>query len=67
MQIISDISIFSILAGATNCKIDYNALSKEEDISMSTLFDVIEKDGIMKGKAEGKAEGKTEGIIEGID
>lgn len=29
---------------------------------MCTLFDEIEKEGVLKGKAEGK----TEGIIEGI-
>ena len=65
-----DKTVVMTIAGATNCKIDYNALYKEEDISMNTLFDVIENDGIMKGKAEGKAEGiiegKAEGIIEGI-
>ena len=51
MQIICD--IFPILAGATNCKIDYNALSKKGDVTMCTLFDEIEKDGVMKGNAEG--------------
>lgn len=49
-----DKTVVMTVAGATNCKIDYNALYKEEDISMNTLFD------------EFKKEGKSEGIIEGI-
>ena len=41
------------VAGATNRKIDYNALSKKGDVTMCTLFDEIEKEGMIKGKAEG--------------
>lgn len=51
-----DKTIVMTVAGATNCKLDYNALSKKGEISMCTLFDEIAKDG------------KAEGIIEtGLD
>lgn len=49
MQIICNIVIFFILAGATNRKIDYTALSKKGDVTMCTLFDEIEKEGMIKG------------------
>ena len=54
------------MAGATNRKIDYNALSEKGDVTMCTLFDEIEKEGIMKGEIKGEIKGKAEGIIEGI-
>lgn len=57
-----DKTVVMTVAGATNRKIDYNALSKKGDVTMCTLFDEIEKEGVMKGKAEGKAEGIIEGI-----
>lgn len=47
-----DKTVVMTVAGATNRKIDYNALSKKGDVTMCTLFDEIEK------------EGKAEGIIE---
>ena len=37
------------ILSATNRKIDYNALSKKGDVTMCTLFDGIEKEGIIKG------------------
>ena len=59
-----DKTVVMTVAGATNCKINYNALSRKGDVTMCTLFDEIEKEG----KIEGKIEGKAEGIIEtGID
>lgn len=55
-----DKKVVMTVAGATNRKIDYNALSKKGDVTMCTLFDEIAK--------EGKTEGKAEGIIEtGLD
>ena len=48
-----DKTIVMTVAGATNRKIDYNALSKKGDVTMCTLFDEIEKEGMIKGKAEG--------------
>ena len=59
-----DKTVVMTVAGATNRKIDYNALSMKGEVTMCTLFDEIEKEG----KIEGKIEGKAEGIIEtGID
>ncbi|MCM1414526.1 MAG: hypothetical protein NC430_01200 [bacterium] len=55
-----DRTVVMTVAGAMNLKIDYNALSQKEEITMCTLFDEIQKEG----KAERKAEGKAEGIIE---
>ena len=46
-------TVVMTVAGATNRRIDYSALSRKGDVTMCTLFDEIEKDGIMKGKAEG--------------
>ena len=57
-----DKNVVMTVAGVTNRKLDYNALSKKGENAMHTLFDEIEKEGVLKGKAEGK----TEGIIEGI-
>ena len=55
-----DRTVIMTMAGATNCKIDYNALTAKGDVSVSTLFDEIAKEGEAKGKAEGKAEGIIE-------
>ena len=51
-----DETVVMTVAGATNRKIDYNALSKKGDVTMCTLFDEIEKEGMIKGKAEGIVE-----------
>lgn len=47
-----DKSVIMTVAGATNCKIDYNALSKEGDFDMCTLFDEIAKENEAKGIVE---------------
>ena len=57
-----DETVVMTVAGATNRKIDYNALSKKGDVTMCTLFDEIEKEGMIKGEAKGKAEGIIAGI-----
>lgn len=49
-----DKTVVMTVAGATNRKIDYNALFKKGDVTMCTLFDEIQK------------EGRAEGIVEGI-
>ena len=41
------------IAGATNRKIDYNALSKKGDVTMCTLFDEFVKEGEIKGEIKG--------------
>ena len=55
-----DKSVIMTVAGATNCKIDYNAITAKGEVTVCTLFDEIAKEGIEKGKAEGKAEGIIE-------
>jgi len=48
-----DKTVIMTVAGATNCKIDYNSLAAKGDVGMSTLFDEIAKEGEARGKAEG--------------
>ena len=47
-----DKSVIITVAGATNCKIDYNALSEKGDFDMCTLFDEIAKENEAKGIVE---------------
>lgn len=47
-----DKTVIMTVAGAANCKIDYNALSQKEDIDMCTLFDEIAKENEAKGIIE---------------
>lgn len=46
-----DKSVIMTVAGATNCKINYNALSRKGDVDMCTLFDEIAKENEVKGRA----------------
>ena len=55
-----DKTVIMTVAGATNCKIDYNALSGKGDVDMCTLFDEIARENEMKGKLEGEAKGIVE-------
>lgn len=48
-----DKSVIMTVAGATNCKINYNAITAKGDVTVCTLFDEIAKEGEIKGKAEG--------------
>ena len=58
-----DKSVIMTVAGATNIKLDYNALTKGES-NMCTLFEELAKES----KMEGKIEGEAKGIIEtGLD
>ncbi|MFG6357962.1 MAG: Rpn family recombination-promoting nuclease/putative transposase [Acetatifactor sp.] len=61
-----DKTVIMTVAGATNCKINYNALAEKGDADMCTLFEEIARESEAKGKAEGIAEGKAEGKAEGI-
>lgn len=60
-----DETVVMTVAGATNRKIDYSALSKKGDVTMCTLFDEIEKEGMIKGKAEGIIAG-IQALIESL-
>lgn len=59
-----DKTVIMTVAGETNCKIDYNALSGKGDVDMCTLFDEIARENEIKGKLEGKLEGEAKGIVE---
>ena len=51
------------VAGATNIKIDYNALEKG-DGKMCTLFDEIAKENEEKGEIKGELKGRAREIVE---
>lgn len=51
-----DKSVVMTVAGAVNCRIDYNALDRKEDADMCTIFE--------ETRIEGKIEGEAKGIIE---
>ena len=51
-----DKTVIMTVAGATNCKIDYNALAEKGDADMCTLFDEIAKENETKGEAKGIVE-----------
>lgn len=46
-----DKTVIMTVAGATNCKIDYNVLAEKGDADMCTLFDEIAKENETKGRA----------------
>ena len=48
-----DKSVVLTVAGATNCKIDYNSLDRKGDSDMCTLFEEIAKESESKGEAKG--------------
>ncbi len=51
-----DKTVIMTVAGATNCKIDYDALSGKGDVDMCTLFEEIAKDSKVEGEAKGIVE-----------
>lgn len=51
-----DKNVVMTVAGAANCKIDYNALDRKEDADMCTVFE--------ETRIEGKVEGRAEEIVE---
>ena len=61
-----DKAVIMTVAGATNCRIDYNMLAGKGEVDMCTLFDEIARESEMRGKIQGRAEGKAEGKAEGI-
>ena len=60
-----DKSVIMTVAGAANCKIDYNELSGKGEAGMCTLFDEIAREGEERGRARGMVEAGLEfGISE---
>lgn len=63
-----DKSVIMTVAGATNCKINYNAITAKGEVTVCTLFDEIAKEGELKGELKGEIRGRAKGIIEtGLD
>ena len=63
----TDRSVVMAVAGATNTKLDYNALGKGDE-AMCTLFEEIAKESRAEGEVKGKLEGEAKGIVEaGLD
>ena len=60
-----DKNVVMTVAGAANCKLDYNALAWKGDADMCTVFEETRMEGILEGKIQGKIEGKIEGKAEG--
>ena len=50
-----DKNVIMTVAGAANCKLDYNALDWKGDVDMCTVFE--------ETRMEGREEGRIEGII----
>ena len=48
-----DQTVIMTVAGAANCKIDYRSLAAKGDGDMCTLFDEIEKEGVLNGEIKG--------------
>lgn len=51
-----DKTVIMTVAGATNCKIDYNSLAGKGDVDMCTLFEEIARDSKVEGEAKGIVE-----------
>ena len=60
----TDKSVIMTIAGATNCKLDYDALAKKGELDMCSLFEATRIEGKIEGKLEGKLEGRAMEIIE---
>ena len=52
-----DKTVVMTVAGAANCKLDYNAFARKGDADMCTVFEETRMEGIVEGKIEGKIEG----------
>ena len=57
-------SVIMTFTGAVNCNIDYNAIKKEEDAGMCTVFEETRKEGLEQGLKTGRIEGQARGIVE---
>ena len=59
-----DRSVLMAVAGAANCRIDYNLLGRKGEADMWAVFEETRKEGKAEGKAEGILEGRAVEIIE---
>ena len=59
-----DKSVIMTVAGAANCKMDYDMIAGKGSVDMCTVFEETRFEGRMEGRLEGKLEGRAEEIIE---
>lgn len=57
-------SVIMTVAGAANCKLDYNLIAERGDADMCTVFEETRKEGVIEGVAQGITQGRAEEIIE---
>ena len=57
-------SVIMTVAGAANCKMDYNLVERKGDADMCTVFEETRLEGLEQGRTEGRIEGEAKGIIE---
>lgn len=49
-------SVIMTVAGAANCKLDYNLIAEKGDADMCTVFEETRKEGVAQGITQGRAE-----------
>ena len=59
-----DKSEIMTVAGAANCKMDYDMIAGKGSVDMCTVFEETRFEGRLEGRLEGKLEGRAEEIIE---
>lgn len=59
-----DKSVIMTVAGAANCKMDYDMIAGKGSVDMCTVFEETRFEGRLEGRFEGKLEGRAEEIIE---
>lgn len=59
-----DKSVIMTVAGAANCKMDYDMIAGKGSVDMCTVFEETRFEGRLEGRLEGKLEGSAEEIIE---
>ena len=53
-------SVIMTVAGAANCKIDYDFVTKKGSVDMCTVFEETRAEGRQEGRLEGEAKGIVE-------
>ncbi len=57
-------TVIMTVAGAANCRMDYDLIQRKGDADMCRVFEETRKEGIAQGLAEGEKIGEAKGIIE---
>ena len=61
-----DKSVIMTVAGAANCKMDYDMIAGKGSVDMCTVFEETRFEGRLEGRLVGRLEGKLEGRAEEI-